>query len=97
MSKFHAGDEVIVTEGVRCCVYDTTEKMIGMIGSIVHISSADESSKFGIYKLSEDRGIYNWCDRCFELYIDENETSISDEEFDEILGSLLLGGDSDEV
>lgn len=92
MSKFHAGDEVIVTEGVRGCVYSATEKMIGMIGSIVHISSANEPSKIGFYKLSEDRGIHNWCDRCFELYIDKNETEtpVSDEEFDEILDSLLL-------
>ena len=97
MSKFHAGDEVIITEGVRSCVYNATESMIGMIGSVVHISGAIESDQLGFYKLSEDRGVHNWCDKCFELYIDENEIPISDEEFDEILGSLLLGGDSDEV
>lgn len=48
-------------------------------------SSASESSKIGCYKLSEDLGIHNWCDRCFELYIDENETQISDDEFSEIM------------
>lgn len=92
MSKFHAGDEVIITEGVRGCVYSATERMIDMIGSVVHISSASESSKIGCYKLLEDLGIHNWCDRCFELYIDKNETEtpVSDEEFDEILDSLLL-------
>lgn len=88
MSKFHTGDEVIVTEGVRDCFYSATGKMIGMIGSIVHISSAYEPSKIGNYKLSEDRGIHTWCDRCFELYIDENETSISDDEFSEIMSFL---------
>lgn len=96
MSKFHAGDEVIVTEGVRSCVYSATESMIGMIGSVAHISNAIESDQLGFYKLSEDRGVHNWCDKCFELYIDENENEIpiSDEEFGEILDSIFEFGGS---
>lgn len=95
MSKFHAGDEVIVVDGVYECVHGPTNSMIEMIGSVVHILSADESDKSGFYKVVEDPHRWNWCDKCFELYSDENEIRVSDEEFDEILSSLLIRGDDD--
>lgn len=97
MGRFHVGDEVVVVDGVRECFWTPTAEMKRMIGAVVHIASADESSKVGCYRVREDPGRFNWCDKCFELFLDENEIPISDEEFDEILGSLLLGGDSDEV
>lgn len=94
MSKFHAGDEVIVTEGVYGCAYNATKKMIDMIGSVVHISRAGRTGASVFYEIEEDSRMHIWCDRCFERYIDENETPISDEEFGEILDSIFEFGGS---
>lgn len=95
MAKFSVGDEVIVSEGVRNCIHGTDPDMIRMIGQIVHIVYAEDDSRGRAeYEIEEDNGRFWWCDRCFEYPIQEgdNAPSVSDDEFEDLLSSLLQDG-----
>lgn len=92
MSKFQMGDEVLIVEGVRGCIYGCTPEMEGMIGQIVHILSARPSISrdADVYRVVEDKMGFNWSEECFEFCAaeSENEITISDEEFEDILAFL---------
>lgn len=96
MAKFNVGDEVVVTEGVRDCIHGTNSDMIDMIGQIVHIADIldDDGCGYVEYEIEEDNGDYSWCDRCFEYPTQEGDDapSVSDDEFEDLLSSLLQDG-----
>lgn len=92
MNKFQIGDEVLIVDDARDCCYGCTPEMADMIGQIVHILSVRPSmSRDGyVYRVVEDGRGFNWSEECFEFYAaeSENEITISDEEFEDILAFL---------
>lgn len=98
MAKFSVGDEVIVTEGVRECIHGVDPDMIDMIGQIVHIADILDDDGWGYveYEITEDNGNFMWCDLCFEYPTQEGDDapSVSDDEFEDLLSSLLRDGGS---
>ena len=98
LAKFCVGDEVIVSEGVRDCIHGIGPRMISMIGKPVHITDIldDDGCGYVEYEIEEDGGEFLWCDRCFEYPTQEGDDapSVSDDEFEDLLSSLLRDGGS---
>lgn len=84
-SKYSVGDRVIISDGVRECIYGVASGMFRLIGAeaeIVKVGfSADHNATY--YQISLGNPGYKWCDRCFIL-VEEEIVPVTDDEFSAI-------------
>lgn len=84
-SKYSVGDRVIISDGVRECIYGIALDMFRLIGSEAEIIkvgfSTDRNATY--YQISLGNPGFKWCDNCF-IPVCEEVVPITDDEFSAI-------------
>lgn len=97
MSMFQVGDPVSISPNATRCFFGCNEDMRGYIGCETVITGIfernGEDEEPDVYKIECDHGEWSWSENCF-IAIDENEITVSDDEFSGIL-SFLTASDRD--